>query len=265
MQHFFSIITVCFNDFDGLKNTYLSIKDQTKTDFEWIVVDGASKDGTIVWLRQLNEPRLKWSSESDKGIFDAMNKGTEKATGEYLIFMNAGDEFCGNDILEKISGRINQFEKRPVFVYGDAIDVTASNKSLLKIAKPYTSYYKTMFTSHQAMLFNKEFGLEYKISYPLDFQYTADYAYVAMYLKNIVFKDSILRLEFPICKFALGGTNEIHRIRALKEDYKIRTQIIGLSKTRALALYLQHFLHTLIKKSIPALAQLLRYKKPHSF
>jgi putative colanic acid biosynthesis glycosyltransferase len=257
----FSIITVCYNDFGGLQNTYHSVKNQTIADFEWIVVDGASTDGTTAWLSGLEEYRLKWSSEPDKGIFDAMNKGIAKATREYMIFMNAGDEFNGDQMLEKIRGAIERQKKEPYFIYGDAIDITSANKSLLKVAKPYTLFYKTMFTSHQAMLFNKSFGLKYNINYPLEYKYTGDYAFVASYLKKIKEEDRILRLDFPVCRFSLGGTNEIHRFKALKEDYKIRIEIVGLSRINALALYQLHYLHTVLKKSIPRFAQLLRYKK----
>jgi hypothetical protein len=83
-----------------------------------------------------------------------------------------------------------------------------------------------------------------------------------MYLKNIGDAGHILQLDFPVCRFALGGTNEIHRFKAIKEDYKIRTQIIGLSNVGALTLYLLHFVHTLIKRTVPGMAQLLRYKRP---
>ena len=257
----FSIITVCYNDFCGLKNTYSSIKNQSLVDFEWIVVDGASADGTTTWLNALNEHRLNWSSEPDKGIFDAMNKGIAKATCEYMIFMNAGDQFNGDQMLEKIRDTIERQEKRPYFIYGDAIDITSANKSLHKVAKPYPMYYKTMFTSHQAMLFNKSFGLKYDIRYPLQYKYTGDYAYISLYLKNINDKDRILHLGFPVCRFSLGGTNEIHRFKALKEDYKIRLEIMGLPRINAFTLYLLHYCHTLLKKSIPRLTQLLRYNK----
>jgi putative colanic acid biosynthesis glycosyltransferase len=225
------------------------------------VVDGASTDGTPAWLSGLNEPKLKWSSEPDKGIFDAMNKGIAKATREYLIFMNAGDEFNGDQMLEKIRDIIERQEKRPYFIYGDAIDITSANKSLLKVAKPYPMFYKTMFTSHQAMLFNRAFGLKYDMHYPLQYKYTGDYAFIALYLRNINDKGRILRLGFPVCRFSLGGTNEIHRFKALKEDYRIRIEIMGLSGIKAFALYLLHYFHTILKKNIPRLTQLLRYKK----
>jgi putative colanic acid biosynthesis glycosyltransferase len=229
------------------------------TDFEWIVVDGASTDGTGEWLQQLDEKRLQWCSEPDRGIFDAMNKGILKAQGDYLIFMNAGDEFNGNNVLERITYSIN-LNLKPYFIYGDAVDVTSGKKSLLKLSKSHTVCYKTMFTSHQAMLFNRDFGLKHHISYPLEFKYTADYAYISLYLKNIHVNDRIVKLDFPFCRFLLGGTNEVHRYKALKEDYQIRTQIMGLSKSEAYMLYFLHFVHTVLKRTLPDITKLLRYK-----
>lgn len=261
---FYSIITVCFNDLEGLKNTHLSIKNQTFTDFEWIVVDGASSDGTDKWLDLLVEKSLKWSSEPDKGIFDAMNKGIEKSSGDYLIFMNASDQFNGNNVLADIHYHIGLQNSRPYFIYGDAIDVTSSSKTFLKLANPHTSINKTMFTSHQAMIFDRVFGLEHGILYPLEFRYTADYAYIAFYLKQINEHDRILKLNFPFCRFLLGGTNEIHRYEALKEDYQIRVKILKINILTAGLLYVLHLIHTFIKKNLPQFSNMLRYKNNNS-
>jgi len=257
----FSIITICFNDLNGLSRTYNSLRYQFLEDYEWVVIDGASKDGTAKWLSQLDEPKLNWSSEPDKGIFDAMNKGLVRSTGEYLIYMNSGDEFNGNDILQKIKDSISRCEKKPYYIYGDAIDITKENKSFLKLARDYTYNYKTMFTSHQAMLFNREFGVKHNIIYPPQYKYTSDYAYISLYLKNIDDPTRILKLDFPVCRFLLGGTNEIYRYKAIKEDYKIRTQIMEINKLSALSLFLQHFIHTYLKQKFPKMTKQLRYKK----
>ena len=104
-MNFFSIITICFNNLEELKYTYKTIKDQGFSDFEWIVVDGNSQDGTKEWLEKVNAN--KWVSEKDKGIYDAMNKGIEMATGEYLVFMNSGDGFYSDSVLQQVSEKIN--------------------------------------------------------------------------------------------------------------------------------------------------------------
>ena len=89
-----SIITVNFNHFEGLKRTYESIVSQTFTDYEWIVIDGGSTDGSREFIEQHQDRIAYWCSEKDNGIYHAMNKGIRQAKGEYLNFMNTGDIFA---------------------------------------------------------------------------------------------------------------------------------------------------------------------------
>ncbi len=86
----FSVITVTRNNLVGLRRTHESLRIQSCGDYEWIVVDGASDDGTADYLKKTG---ANWVSEPDRGIYDAMNKGIARAQGRWLIFMNAGDEF----------------------------------------------------------------------------------------------------------------------------------------------------------------------------
>ena len=99
----YSIITVNYNNKEGLRNTIESVIHQTYRDFEFIVIDGGSTDGSAEVLKEYDSQITYWVSEKDKGIYNAMNKGIAKATGEYLNFMNSGDCFYANDILEKVS------------------------------------------------------------------------------------------------------------------------------------------------------------------
>lgn len=89
-----SIITVNFNHLEGLKRTYESIVSQTFTDYEWIVIDGGSTDGSREFIEQHQDRFAYWCSEKDNGIYHAMNKGIRQAKGEYLNFMNSGDTFA---------------------------------------------------------------------------------------------------------------------------------------------------------------------------
>jgi putative colanic acid biosynthesis glycosyltransferase len=256
----YSIITISKNNLAGLRNTYQSIKEQTYTNFEWIVVDGASNDGTEKWLTTIKEMDCLWSSEKDKGIFDAMNKGIDRAAGDYLIFMNAGDEFEAFHTLKKVDEAIEHHEVRPYFVYGDSIDFTSDNRTFLRKAKRHIHYIKTMFTQHQAMLFDNHFAKLMKIKYPLDYKYTADYAYISLFLKNIKDEQYILKLNFPVCRFLLGGTNEQYRFKALREDYLIRKNIIKMNGILAYTYYILHYIHTLAKRVNPGLTQKWRYQ-----
>lgn len=99
----YSIITVNYNNKEGLRKTIESVIHQTFNDYEYIVIDGGSNDGSADILRKYDQDITYWVSEKDNGIYNAMNKGIAKATGDYLNFMNSGDCFYAPDVLEKVS------------------------------------------------------------------------------------------------------------------------------------------------------------------
>ena len=88
-----SIITINYNNFEGLKKTIKSVINQTWKDYEYIVIDGGSNDGSVEYLKSLDNTINFWVSEADNGVYHAMNKGINKANGEYLLFLNSGDHF----------------------------------------------------------------------------------------------------------------------------------------------------------------------------
>ena len=96
-----SIITINFNDAQGLEKTIQSVINQTYTDFEYIVVDGASTDDSVDVINKYSDKLTHWVSEPDTGIYNAMNKGTRMASGEYCLYLNSGDFLADNDVLEK--------------------------------------------------------------------------------------------------------------------------------------------------------------------
>lgn len=98
-----SIITINYNNLKGLQNTIDSIVNQTCRDFEWIVIDGGSTDGSKELILKYQEYISYWCSEPDKGIYNAMNKGIAKAKGEYLNFMNSGDCFADKDVISEFN------------------------------------------------------------------------------------------------------------------------------------------------------------------
>ena len=96
-----SVITVCYNVASSIEKTMLSVLNQTYKNLEYIIIDGNSTDGTVDIIKRYAERLTFWISEPDNGIYDAMNKGIVKATGEFLIFMNAGDQFLNDKVLSK--------------------------------------------------------------------------------------------------------------------------------------------------------------------
>ena len=115
-----SVITVTYNSSCTLSDAMMSVLNQTYGDIEYIVVDGASTDGTLDIIQQyepLFEGRMKWSSAKDHGIYDAMNKGIRLATGDVVGILNSDDYFTSNDVLERM---VSTFEDANVdAVYGD--------------------------------------------------------------------------------------------------------------------------------------------------
>ncbi len=97
-----SIITVNKDNAVGLKRTINSVVNQTYTDYEWIIIDAASKDESVDLIQQHKHHLSYWVSELDNGIYAGMNKGLMRATGEYLLFLNSGDSFVDNKVLQKI-------------------------------------------------------------------------------------------------------------------------------------------------------------------
>lgn len=99
-----SIITINFNDHAGLDKTIRSVINQTSKDFEYIVIDGASTDGSVDVIKKYADKLTHWVSEPDTGIYNAMNKGTRLAQGEYCLYLNSGDFLVADDVLEKAFG-----------------------------------------------------------------------------------------------------------------------------------------------------------------
>lgn len=102
-----TVITINRNNRNGLQKTVESVASQSYKDYEYVIIDGASTDGSVDIIKRYSETiAINWVSEPDSGIYNAMNKGISKATGEYLLFLNSGDYFFDSSVLEKIASQI---------------------------------------------------------------------------------------------------------------------------------------------------------------
>lgn len=218
----FSIITITRNNRAGLRKTAQSILHQTDKNYEWIIIDGASSDGTADDLSSYTSANV--TSEPDRGIYDAMNKGIDRAHGDYLIFMNAGDEFAAPDILEKIARHTTT---RPEFIYGDSRE-----GGYLKHARAHTKILWGLFTHHQAMFYRREsLGT---LRYNRNYKIAADYDLTLRFLSSSplrggdkgesenIEKRSIIYVPIPICVFEQGGVSQTNAKQGRDEQFQSR-------------------------------------------
>ncbi len=118
-----TVITINRNNAAGLEKTMQSILSQTRADYEYVVVDGASTDGSVAVIERLAPAfgdRLKWISEPDKGIYNAMNKGIGMATGEYIQILNSGDSLVSPEVMDKMDAALEK-EAHPSILYGNML------------------------------------------------------------------------------------------------------------------------------------------------
>lgn len=102
----FTVITINYNNLEGLRHTIDSVVNQTYDNYEYIIIDGGSTDGSLDIIKRYNDFITYWVSEKDRGIYHAMNKGVTQAHGDYCIFMNSGDCFYDRDVLTNVSNVI---------------------------------------------------------------------------------------------------------------------------------------------------------------
>lgn len=167
-----SIITINYNNRDGLKKTIDSVVGQTFRDFEWIVIDGGSTDGSKEVIEQYASHFAYWVSEPDKGIYNAMNKGIDKAQGDYLLFLNSGDWLNDNTSLERCFA--HDFDAD--VMYGDCMFHYADHEA--KCCYPSNLTFEFLYRSslsHCSSFINREtlakehYTEEYKIVSDLEF------------------------------------------------------------------------------------------------
>lgn len=155
-----SIITINFNHKDGLKRTIDSIVNQTFTDYEWIVVDGGSTDGSKELIEEYKDCFAWWCSEPDKGVYNAMNKGIAQAKGEYINFMNSGDLFASPTILEEIFSKPHTAD----VLYGRMVVETMDGEeywpNMMKPRLRWFDFY-TSTLNHQSTFTKREMFLKY--------------------------------------------------------------------------------------------------------
>lgn len=224
-----SIITINYNNLEGLKKTIASVMAQTWRDFEWIIIDGGSTDGSKEYIEQIAADPANnisyWCSELDGGVYFAMNKGIAKAQGEYLNFMNSGDSFYSPTIIE-------DFSRHPVgkdIYYGDWMKVYSDHEEFKTYPTPFEYYslfrrnicHQAMFIN-SALLKNKGFDESYKV--------LADYK---RWIQAALDGCSFEHLGFAVCNYDMSGMSSTDDTTKEQEGIRI-SEIVPISIKRSM-------------------------------
>lgn len=198
---FLSVVTVTYNAEEFLERTINSVVNQKKCNFEYIVIDGASIDKTVDIIKRNEEKINIWLSEPDDGLYYAMNKGIAQASGKYVLFLNAGDCFSTNSVLEQLYDNVDM--KTDDVVYGDRYYIYENGTKSIQKARPISTILERMPFGHQACMIKSE--ILKNTLFNTTYKYSADYnLLLGLYLKKRVFK----YVGFPICDFLHGGASE---------------------------------------------------------
>jgi glycosyltransferase involved in cell wall biosynthesis len=219
----FSIITVTLNDRKGLAQTYESINTQNYKDYEWIIIDGASTDGTIAYLKSLQLTRTKWLSEKDSGIYDAMNKGIMESSGEYIVFMNAGDIFSNENVLQNVFTVISCAARTIDVVFGGATLKFPYGVTSFRPARNIDLYiWNGLPAIHQATYYRRERLTS--CVYDLKYRICGDYYLISrLFIQGI----SSEYLDCSLVDFSVGDTSYHNPITVLIEGYRIQRDVLN--------------------------------------
>ena len=218
-----SIITIVYNNVKDIRYTLSSVACQTYPNIEYIVVDGLSNDGTLDVIEEYKSHITTLVSEKDKGIYDAMNKGLNLATGDYVLFLNSGDELFESETLNKI------------FSKGDNADIYYGETKLINEEREiigdrrhktpekfdWKSFKYGMNVCHQAIYIKREITCDYDMQYQL----SSDIDWVIKAAKKA---KKIVNVKEYVAKYLVGGMSQQRHKQSLKERYEIFKKYYGL-------------------------------------
>ena len=218
-----SIITVVLNAKQDLQETLESIFKQTFIQFELIIIDGGSTDGTLDVIDRYKHVIKTYISEPDKGIYDAMNKGLSHASGDWITFLNAGDTYVDPNRLDRVfKGPLDNIQ----FIYGDMFLLDAHGKKVRYLkAEPLTKFSitKGMIACHQAMFVRRQTCPSYR----MDLRYQGDLDWVMSILHQLS-PDNIRYIAHDIVYFKSGGFSDQTIFKQLQEHLYLIVSRYGL-------------------------------------
>jgi glycosyltransferase involved in cell wall biosynthesis len=237
-----TIITVTYNAASVLQRTLDSVCTQTYKDIEHLIIDGASKDETVQMAESYKAQvpyKVVIRSEPDQGLYDAMNKGLHKATGDYLIFLNAGDALHANDTLETVS---QLSSNSPAVIYGDTSIVDSEGRFLhLRRLRPpkqltWKSFKQGMLVCHQAFYVRTDIAQQE--DYDLLYRHSADVDWCIRVMKRAEQQHlPLVNTNAILADFMEGGNTTQNHRASLKERYQVMCHHYGTIQTILLHLW----------------------------
>ena len=225
----FSVITVTYNAAGVLEDTIQSVISQTYHHVEYIIVDGASTDGTMAIVDRYRSRIHTVVSEPDKGLYDAMNKGMALATGDYLCFLNAGDCFHEDETLQQMVHTLHGTEL-PDVMYGNTAIVDAEGHFLRmrRLSPPdqlnWKSFRQGMLVCHQAFFAKRSLAVSYNLTY----RYSSDFDWCIRVMKKA---QSFHYTRLTVIDYLEEGLTTRHHRASLKERFRIMSRHYGLVST----------------------------------
>lgn len=240
----FTIVTCTYNAEAVLQRTLDSVMKQTYCNIEHLIIDGVSKDKTLTMVKAYQHKNdvgesaheILVFSEPDKGLYDAMNKGIDRATGDYLIFLNAGDVFSSEDTLEFVEGCVGEGEELPGVLYGDTDIVNMDGHFLRhrRLTPPkrlsWRSFMWGMLVCHQS--FYARADIAKGIHYNLDYRFSADVDWCIRIMREAARRHLPLRnVNAVITNYLDGGMSVQNHKASLKERFQVMRSHYGLLTT----------------------------------
>lgn len=227
----FSIVTVCYNAEAELEDTIQSVIAQTYRHVEYIIVDGASKDGTLAIIERYKGRIARVVSEPDKGLYDAMNKGLRLATGDYVCFLNAGDCFHEDSTLQQMADCLTKAEL-PDVLYGETalVDKERHFVRMRRLSAPKTltwrSFKQGMLVCHQAFFARTALAEPYDLQY----RYSADFDWCIRIMKKA---KTLHNTHLTLIDYLEEGMTTKNRKASLAERFRIMAKHYGMISTAA--------------------------------
>lgn len=245
MQPKFSIITITYNAASVIGPTLQSVMAQTYRNFEYLLIDGGSKDDTVAKAKASGIEFAHIVSEPDNGLYDAMNKGIALATGDYLCFLNAGDAFHSPDSLQTIVNAIEGEDELPHVLYGETAEVDEARNFVrmrrLKAPEKLTwrSFKDGMLVCHQAFYARRDIVPMYDLKY----RFSADVDWCIKVMKR---SSKLVKVDAVVVDYLQNGLSLKHHRASLIERFRIMSRHYGLLPT--VARHLWFVMRAVIKK-----------------